>query len=271
MSELSKTARAKMREKAHRICQSDPNQRVDASDYRVPGAENADQNTYPIQPKKRKYKRGGHVEGEAAKHHAGRKPRATGGRLDPFIPAAHTKLNPTRAINIAGAPPASGVNKLDAILGRQMRKDGGKVHSDEAEDRRLVRKMVKRPSLTGRATGGECVTDGEQEGTRPTGGREARKAGGRTKGKTNINIIISQPKDGAPPMGGMPMPPPRPPMPPMAPPGGGAPLGNPQAGGGAPPPMAMPQGRKRGGKVHLDAGSGSGLGRLEKAEAYGRD
>ena len=40
--------------------------------------------------------------------------------------------------------------------------------------------------------GGGCVSDGEYQGTRPTGGRKARKDGGRAgKGKMNVNIVIA--------------------------------------------------------------------------------
>jgi len=111
--------------------------------------------------------------------------------------------------------------------------------------------------------------------------RTARKSGGRAKGKTNINIIISAGKGGAPAAPGdtgpvrPPMPAPMPaPMPsPAAPP-------PPMAGGAPPMPMPRPPGappglvgRKQGGRVghrsyksykDMDAGGLSGLGRLEK-------
>ena len=173
------------------------------------------------------------------------------------------------------------------------RKSGGKAHMDVAEDRALIGKMVKKSALTGKKHGGMAM-DGEYQGTRPTGGRLAKKdggslaglemnKGGRAKGKTNINIVIStgkgQPQDQmAPPMsqrpGGIPVAvPPQgaggPPPMPAAP----APMPMPPAGGlgGAGPMGAAPMPRKRGGRTYrsykdMDAGAGSGLGRLEKTE-----
>lgn len=148
--------------------------------------------------------------------------------------------------------------------------------------------------------GGKVMEGNYTGGTRPTGGRIAKKAGGRAKGKTNIIISINpgggqqqgmMPPGNLPPGAGMrpgaggipvqvppPGPPPGmagpPPMPmPMPPPGMAGPGGPPPGMPMLPPGMPMP--RKAGGRAYrsykdMDAGSGSGLGRLEKTEIQSR-
>lgn len=156
------------------------------------------------------------------------------------------------------------------------RAKGGKAkHPDVAEDKKLIKKMVKPEARTGRKHGGN-VFSGDSLTKIPgaVGGRSAHAHGGKAKGKTNINIIISSGrKDGAegiPP--NAPVNPPRPPavpMPmPMPPAGGGMPMGAAPPMGGAMPPQ-MP--RKSGGRTNypIRDGAGGGEGRLEKIKAYG--
>ena len=199
---------------------------------------------------------------------------------------------------------------------------GGAKLAEEKYDRDMAFKKangmidLKRGGRTGKAGGGMAA---KISGTRPTGGRTAkakggemprptpeqeeqirqeqlrgarvilgkdrtaRAAGGRTKGKTNVNIIIGQHPPGATGGGGMPMPPaPKPSMPVPMPPPPGPMQGPPGAPGapGAPMPIPVPMGpqgggmppmgRARGGRTYpIHDGAGGGEGRLEKIAAYG--
>ena len=186
--------------------------------------------------------------------------KAGGGGLEVLSPAAMLAMDPKKAKYLS---------PIAMVMGK---KSGGSAHAKDC---------------TCKACGGSL--DGELQGTRPTGGRLARKSGGRAKGRTNINIIIGTGhKDHQEAPGGL-APMPRPPsqlIPPSAPPGmppGGPPMPPPMPSGGPPPmgapgmgpPPGGPMMRKSGGRVgnrryysasDMDAGAGSGLGRLEKTE-----
>ena len=228
------------RTRAKFILRADPHKAngIDASDYSPPDALETDVKTGMRPLRSRLYKRGGkvakhvgHVRGEAAKKHAGRKPRKSGGRAVEMINRDQREANeeregskhtgafkrggrahradggsfvPTERMNF-GPAGSSHMSKAAGL------KRGGKVHEDAAEDRKLIRAEIKKHEKgcrcakcmggrTGRSTGGSLdVMDGEMQGTRPTGYREVGKRsahahGGHVKGKgkTNINIVIGE-------------------------------------------------------------------------------
>jgi hypothetical protein len=122
--------------------------------------------------------------------------------------------------------------------GHKHRASGGRVHKDEAQDRKLFGKMI-------------AEHDREAEGKKSKHRRDrvARAKGGKVKGKgaTHVNVIVGG-QHANPPTPAM-----MPPGPPMPPPGAGgappplAPPGGPVAGLGGPPGMGPM--RARGGPV----------------------
>lgn len=156
-----------------------------------------------------------------------------------------------------------------------MKAAGGRAHSDEAADRKLISKMLA-----------EHERQEHEEGAMPgKAGKYAR--GGRTKKKhsTQVNIAVVTPHGRHPadaggpphlPMGGPPpggLPPGGPPgLPPGLPPGGPPMGGPPGLPPGMPPPGMKPPGMMlRGGKVTGQRGGAeTGIGRLDKVKMQKR-
>lgn len=309
MSAMAEKARERAKSKVTRLTTADPRAKVDASSWTPPEAMDADVQTGLRPISRRQFKRGGKVAGEKAAMHAGRKPRKSGGALtaesliNRNVKEANEERSGTKHVGgmkrggrahrdmggglalpawsdavtrksggrtgkmvgggMCGGAPVSARPMPGGPGARpMMRAAGGKVHAEGCKCEKCSGGRV------GKKAGG--ALDGALQGMRPEGARLARKGGGRAKKGMNVNIII------APGNGG------QTPAPPMPPVGAGPvglhqapPPGMPPAGLAAPmgPAAAMPppQMRKSGGRTGypIESGAGGGLGRLEKARAYG--
>jgi hypothetical protein len=263
------------KKKAERFAYQDPKIKFDASDYQVPDDLNAEVKTGMRPISKRQFKRGGKIEGQKAHHHAVRAKRKDGGMTkaveDGLMNADAKKANELRdgIKHIGGmktggrAKRAGGGPAADPVAVAQGTMSGGLPTSELPASTRLgfnpahsiANTMgmgaigIKRGGKASRDMGGKVDKIHDGLPRKVPDGRIARKDGGSTKskGKTNINIVIAQPKDDKQQPNGMPTPPQAPPRPPMVPPPGGMPAAGPMAGGQMPPqlgPMAggaMPQ------------------------------
>lgn len=305
MSEYAEGPRKAMKEKAHRLANADPHQKVDASSWTPPEPLNAGAKTGMRPISKQNLKCGGAAQAP----NAGRKPRKSGGRslANDLVNRNDKAANAERdgpkhegGMKTGGRAKRAGGGLLKEALGHGFlglaglgishlmggddedkptataapKKRGGRAYKDVGGP--LAPPLAAGMNGQGRMAfnfpmrkrGGRSVSNGEIEGTRPTGGREARACGGKTKGKTQVNVIIAQPSTPPTPDIGAPAPAAPMPLPPIRPPGmpAGVAAAPPMPAG---PPGGAPMPRKRGGRAH-DAGAGSGEGRLEKVRDYGK-
>lgn len=294
MSQMSKSARAAMRAKARKMTGGDPQRKVDASSWTPsePLNTTAQTGARPIRP--RIYKAGGKVQGDRGPRRADQKPRlgteVSNAKINRDVVAANAELGKPhegafkkggRAKRDMGGMADPRATAQEALAAANQRSGTSPNRMDFASGKSGVSRLL------GLKKGGAAEKTGAyMGGTRPTGGRIPRKAGGRTRGKTNINIVIAQPHgqqpqgapNNAPVRPPLPMPTTPPPMPqgaPMMPPGAGPNMPPPSMAGGPGGGMPLPMPRKSGGRAYrtpqdMDAGGLGGKGRLEKIDIQKR-
>ena len=194
MSDMAKQARAAMKAKAKSLTADRPLEKVDSSSWTPPEMLNADVKTGMRPVSRRAFKSGGKVEGAKVPCNMGRKPRQsggkaitanslinrnvkdanqeregikhvgglkTGGRAKKMVggPMAGANAMMQRAQAVGDVPGATmnftGIKKGALSPLRGMKKGGAAKHDDVAEDKALIKKMVKPSARTGKAEGGE--------------------------------------------------------------------------------------------------------------------
>jgi hypothetical protein len=192
MSDMAKQARAAMKAKAHRLGADRPTEKVDSSTWTPPELLKADVKTGMRPISRRAYKSGGKVEGSKAVANMGKSVRTgnkpitadslvnkdmkeaneeregykhigglkSGGRAKKMVggPMAGAADMMKRAQDTGGVPSstldsAPATSRLSRAAGL---KKGGKAegHEDVAEDKKLIKKMVKPTARTGKDMGG---------------------------------------------------------------------------------------------------------------------
>src|SRR6202789_2366163 len=165
MSDMSREARTKAREKVERLTRSNSGD-VDASGWREPLGEKGTIQTGLRPVSRQNFRSGGKVAGLAGAMRADRKPRKSGGRTfaDALINRDVKEANESRE----GQKHIGGMAR------------GG--HADAAQDKKLIKsEMHKAGCSCSKCSGGRVgkkdggSLDGKLQGLRPQGGRLARK------------------------------------------------------------------------------------------------
>lgn len=192
MSELAKTARAAMKEKARRMSTGDPHQKVDASSWTPSESMNAGVKTGLRPISQRQFKSGGAVHGDTNSGRADRRPRKSGGSVNALVNANVRAANEERpglkhiggfksggrtSKDVGGSiVPPNRFNFSPAVSGEAARGVGLAAggHVDAKADRALIKSTVKPAALRGHPSDCKCA--------KCSGGRVGRAMGGVSAG-----------------------------------------------------------------------------------------